>query len=198
MFLPFTYLYFLGQSWCLIVKLWCLGSSQMLSHVLGDAKAQELLKKVEKQWGSKVTYPADMVRIVTKQISSSLNADELCFLSCAFGPTATDKDDGYWAVQACTVQPGEASLQFGSVHGNGGEYSSVFASPPRNLPAATAPAAPGPSILGPPAAPPPPQPLPPPFAPPPAAPIATGCVVACVRGPLSQPLCNPLDLKAPA
>ncbi len=77
------------------------------------------------------------------------------------------------------VQPGAGAkcpVQFGSLNGHE-DYSSVFASPPRNLPAAKAPAAPHPSILGPPFVPPPAQPQPPPpLAPPPAAPIPNGWV----------------------
>ncbi|BDA44940.1 hypothetical protein COCOBI_06-4190 [Coccomyxa sp. Obi] len=61
------------------------------------------------------------------------------------------------------VQPAADTIQFGSLLANGDdEYSSVFASPPRNAAASTAPTPAGPSMLGPPPAPPPIQP-PPPF-----------------------------------
>lgn len=52
----------------------------------------------------------------------------------------------------------QASGQDSSENGLGEDYSSAFASPPRDLPAATAPAAPPPSVLGPHHAQPPQQP----------------------------------------
>ncbi|EIE21695.1 hypothetical protein COCSUDRAFT_67012 [Coccomyxa subellipsoidea C-169] len=127
---------------------------QMLHDVLGDARAEEMLKNVERQRGAKVAQQ----------------------------PHNKARSGG--------VQPGaggKCPVQFGSLNGHE-DYSSVFASPPRNLPAAKAPAAPHPSILGPPFVPPPAQPQPPPpLAPPPAAPIPNGILQSGPLLPIPPP-----------